>query len=466
MLNLIQIQEKLKDMPTQAVMQYANGMNAQVPPYVALGELNRRKQMQTQAEGMQAQGQQPTVKDQTEQGLGVMALQGAGQPAGQIGQEPQQQMPQEEPVQMAAGGLTSLPMRGDMFKRNDYAGGGIVAFEEGGDTGLTEEEMRQGSEPTKEELESFYSRNAPAAPANSVKPEAQGPVTSKDLMGILMTQAASGKSLEDIAAEIKKAKELSGVKQNPFEESAKRRAEYERVAKEQQAGQGMDQLREWLRGAASSKPGQGLGMILGGGGEAQAKAAKAQQELNQKQAETMINWQKADEKEQDAIARGDAKAILEAKAEKDKLNYNIAKLSADKESLAYQKFMMAVNGDPYLKQLEERRKKSYAQPGSEKDLDFDRQMNARKAALAKEAGYEYRDVPYENPVIPKEKPKEKGIVERAKEMFSSDKKEEKPASRFDTGIPAGLPSGTKAIGRTPTGEVVYLTPDGKKVTAK
>ena len=45
-MNLVQIQERLKDMPLQAVMQYANGMNPEVPPYLALGELNRRKKVE------------------------------------------------------------------------------------------------------------------------------------------------------------------------------------------------------------------------------------------------------------------------------------------------------------------------------------------------------------------------------------------------------------------------------------
>ena len=48
-MNLIQVQEHLKDLPMRAIMDYANGKNPQVPPYLALGELNRRKQMSTQA---------------------------------------------------------------------------------------------------------------------------------------------------------------------------------------------------------------------------------------------------------------------------------------------------------------------------------------------------------------------------------------------------------------------------------
>ncbi len=48
-MNLIQVQEHLKDMPMRAIMEYANGKNPQVPPYLALGELNRRKQMEQSA---------------------------------------------------------------------------------------------------------------------------------------------------------------------------------------------------------------------------------------------------------------------------------------------------------------------------------------------------------------------------------------------------------------------------------
>ena len=48
-MNLVQVQERLKDMPTQVIMSYANGMNPEVPPYLALGELNRRKQMEQRA---------------------------------------------------------------------------------------------------------------------------------------------------------------------------------------------------------------------------------------------------------------------------------------------------------------------------------------------------------------------------------------------------------------------------------
>ena len=152
-MNLIQIQEHLKDMPTQAIMAYANGQNPQVPPYMALGEMNRRKNMEQRA----AQAPDSSVKEKLEGELAQqIALPGIGQgmnmrinPAGmpppmQAGQPnmapqipkmavppmarsmPPQQMSQPGAVPgMAEGGLATLPVDPDMFS---YAPGGIVAF--------------------------------------------------------------------------------------------------------------------------------------------------------------------------------------------------------------------------------------------------------------------------------------------------------------------------------------------------
>lgn len=126
----------------QVIQQYANGMNPEVPPYLALGELQRREMAQKQmaiAQGGQ-QGPQPSVKEQIEQKTGLMAAQALQQqqmqqpqpqgpmpaPAGVPQPEPQPQAP--PPEMMARGGLTSIPVRRDMF---EYAGGGIIAFAEG-----------------------------------------------------------------------------------------------------------------------------------------------------------------------------------------------------------------------------------------------------------------------------------------------------------------------------------------------
>ena len=147
-MNLIQVQEHLKDMPMRAIMEYANGKNPQVPPYLALGELNRRKQMEQSARtGTPPEG---TVKDKLEKELTGQAtdlmqagaarqaqsneqlqqsLMGQPQPVPEgTPQPPQPEEPMPEMQQMAAGGLTSLPTR-DMFKF--AGGGGVVAFADG-----------------------------------------------------------------------------------------------------------------------------------------------------------------------------------------------------------------------------------------------------------------------------------------------------------------------------------------------
>ena len=144
-MNLIQIQEHLKDMPTQAIMGYANGQNPMVPPYLALGEMNRRKQMEKRA----AEPPQGSVKDKLEQelmqpqgitqGMPQGAPQGMpqGAPQGMPPQGMPQAAPQMAPQGMAGGGLTNLPMRSERF---NYAPGGIVAFADEGLVPLPEKE--------------------------------------------------------------------------------------------------------------------------------------------------------------------------------------------------------------------------------------------------------------------------------------------------------------------------------------
>lgn len=134
-MNLIQIQDRLKDLPTQTIMGYADGGNPQVPPYLALGELNRRKQMEKQP----AQAPQGTVKENIEQQVGLLslqklrqgqmaqqsAMQGAQAPTIPEGSPEPTEQPEEE-MAMAAGGITRLPT-----SNMEFASGGIIAFAEG-----------------------------------------------------------------------------------------------------------------------------------------------------------------------------------------------------------------------------------------------------------------------------------------------------------------------------------------------
>lgn len=142
-------------------MSYVDGRNPMVPPYLALTELNRRKQIQQSAQGQQQP--QATVKDQVQQQAGIMALQNQRaqqgmenmqQNAGRVpqpGAVPMNAPVQAQPAQMptvkaAGGGLMGLPTPG-MFQSRNFAGGGIVAFagKDGSsveDEELTEEEKK------------------------------------------------------------------------------------------------------------------------------------------------------------------------------------------------------------------------------------------------------------------------------------------------------------------------------------
>ena len=153
-MNLIQMQQALQTMPVQNVMHYADGSDPTVPAYLALTELNRRKQLQESVTASQ-QAPQQTVKQSVESALTnpkqMMGTDLTQAPSGQVNmtQAPQQtdltkppvgQVNPTAPVNPAAllsgasptapqfkqGGLAVLPV--NMFKEKNFAHGGIVAF--------------------------------------------------------------------------------------------------------------------------------------------------------------------------------------------------------------------------------------------------------------------------------------------------------------------------------------------------
>jgi hypothetical protein len=154
-MNLIQIQDQLKSDSVQQIMAYANGANPDVPPFLALAELNRRKRIsQSQQEAPKETVKEKMEKEATEQGVNLLQAQQAkqqqatqqmqaqaGQASQQIPEGTPQPQAQEEAPAMAAGGIARLPV-GGMF---NYRDGGIVAFNDGE---LVESEM-SGSAPMK-----------------------------------------------------------------------------------------------------------------------------------------------------------------------------------------------------------------------------------------------------------------------------------------------------------------------------
>ena len=162
MFNLIETQQALKGLPLPDVMKYANGNNPTVPSYLALSELQRRKQIEDTSASFY--GQPPTVKEQIESGLIVLpqgqvnptqAPQGVNPTAmpPQLAPSPNMPPPMANPTaapagvqpnaapprMMAEGGLSNLPLP-HMFRQTSYADGGIVYF---GDPAKNPDEEQQ-----------------------------------------------------------------------------------------------------------------------------------------------------------------------------------------------------------------------------------------------------------------------------------------------------------------------------------
>lgn len=120
-MNLIQVQERLKDMPIQSVISYANGMNPEVPPYLALGELNRRKRDQQAMQPVKLP--QGTVKENLEEANVANAQDEI------LGQMMAGAEPYSEESEMAEGGVTTLTVPDNQF---EFASGGIISFSDRG----------------------------------------------------------------------------------------------------------------------------------------------------------------------------------------------------------------------------------------------------------------------------------------------------------------------------------------------
>jgi hypothetical protein len=152
-MNLIQIQNDLKQLPQdpqtmKLLANYANGSSTQVPPFLALSEIQRRNAAeekaniseapegtvneQEQAKAMKQSADLMTAQ-QAQQQQGAQQLQsalsqGQGQVAPGTPQPQGQEIPQQPTMQAAEGGIMRLPVRDEMF---NFADGGIVAFAKG-----------------------------------------------------------------------------------------------------------------------------------------------------------------------------------------------------------------------------------------------------------------------------------------------------------------------------------------------
>jgi hypothetical protein len=395
MYNLIQIQDAIKGLPIQDVMKYARGSNPEVPAYLALTELNRRKQLQDTA--VSFYGEPQTVREQIESSL-------TGAPQGQVNPSaapqmanptappqlqtltappPKPEMPQMPPQmnptqappmpQMRRGGLASLPV--NMFKRSNYAGGGIVAFN-GGGSAFTEDIQRlrdyanepgineyiidkirgaaQGiktyfTEPRKvttappttteqAEIQDMEGSKAkePTKPNQQASATSSGQITKREPASptfgqqVTVTQPKIPElSDEQLFERRRKLQELAGVSQDPYADIKKRYSDIEAKRKTEEAEDPKNALRAMLRGYAQASATDPFGVQLAAGSEKMAVFDKETAALRDKQSTTMADLQLNMAKEEDARKRGDVTAVEAARVAQKKDKMDLAKLEID-----------------------------------------------------------------------------------------------------------------------------------------
>lgn len=316
-MNLIQIQDRLKDLPTQAIMDYANGQNPQVPPFLALGELNRRKQMEQKT----AKSPQGTVKENIEQQVGLLSLQKLRQ--GQMAQqsamqgaqaptipentpEPTEQ-PQEE-MAMAAGGITRLPAN-----NMDFGSGGIVAFANGGPS------VGQEDPEKKVALASI-----PFNPDTATRRVDFAPAPQETTPARRFLEAQMGDQDRSNLPE-----EFVPSKQTPIGEEylkylAERQGSFkedEQKFKEREASRAKRDFFQALIDSGEASRGQkGIGSVFGGFGRSSGKFANEADErqsafdkLRQERSDNDAKLKYEIDNLRRAEARGDAKTVYESK---------------------------------------------------------------------------------------------------------------------------------------------------------
>jgi hypothetical protein len=137
-MNIIQIQDRLKGMPKEAIIDYIQNPTGEVPTFLALGELERRKTMENKYTAMKPEATtvaEQIVQENMPMGLGAITPSEAMSPSTAMSPEAgimqgMRQTPssvaQPSSVMAADSGIANLPVPPPSF-----AGGGIVAFAEG-----------------------------------------------------------------------------------------------------------------------------------------------------------------------------------------------------------------------------------------------------------------------------------------------------------------------------------------------
>jgi hypothetical protein len=126
-MNIIKLQDMLRGVPDNALIGYVQNPQGEVPSYLALSELQRRKD--TRAKYETEQVPKTSVAEDLGQEVQPLAPQVMPEPQGQGGLAMLAGQPQ---MQMEDQGVAGLPVDDTMYDEENFAGGGIVAFADGG----------------------------------------------------------------------------------------------------------------------------------------------------------------------------------------------------------------------------------------------------------------------------------------------------------------------------------------------
>jgi hypothetical protein len=405
MYNLIEIQSALQGLPPKDVMKYANGQDPSVPSWLALGELNRRKQLEDTASGFY--GDVPSLKDQITSSL-TGAPQGVNPTAAPQGVNPASIPPQlaptiaappkmanpaapqgqvdptaPPPMPMAAeGGLMSLPV--DMFKQSNYAGGGIISFDQGGktpnalpsrfsediskftsgigssldnigdlltapvragvryfsprdryeeqgmDTGsgqkvntVTPVEQRPSSEPAKPPVVTKPVVNNRQL-SNTTSGQIDNPVEKSDVAKV--TPTPKEKALADYFTENKELQRLAGVSDDPMADIKARYAKIEAKRATEEEGDWLNSIRAGLSAYSEGSPTDSALYKFGRIGKGMSAFDKETAALRDKQALDMAGLQSSIAKEDDARKRGDVAGATAARKEQREFENKLTEL--------------------------------------------------------------------------------------------------------------------------------------------
>lgn len=261
-MNLLKVQDDLRTLPNtpqvkQLLLSYANGMSVEVPPYLALIELERRNKYAKAAQA--GQPPQGTVKDKVEQEAETGGLAGLLQQMPQQMPQPPQQMqqPQQPQPQQQMSGVASAPVPQQMFS----AGGGIVAFAGAGDVQADDGEDEDEFDTT-EELKNLLRMGRTrmeATPPAGTSPIAQREALIKQYPHLAVLDEAPGR--QAMAG-------LQALQAKQAEEDAKQREELQGRRK-------MELYKSLIAAGEATRGQKGIGGLFGGFGKSMIPAEAA-----------------------------------------------------------------------------------------------------------------------------------------------------------------------------------------------